>query len=300
MAEGARKVLGADVGLSVTGVAGPAEQDGQPVGTVFFGSRSDGERRRAPSPPPRRPRPGPPVRRHLAARPASAAACSSASGGRCAADSPARSWPPADVMAAVASAVASRRCQALRWTTRTSGTSRFGSWMARWTTATSGCAALRPAVRRAVDGRRRPGHAVASGAAVLPRSGGRPRARRTSVVGGHGRRGRPSARGPPFHGHLTLARARDRRGVDLRPLLRCGAGGAWPVDARSRSSPSELARRGGAPATGSSPGSCSVGPGSRLVSRAHGPRSIALARPGARSPPAALRTAVLVAARKWR
>ena len=37
MAEGARKALGSDVGLSVTGVAGPAEQDGQPPGTVWFG-----------------------------------------------------------------------------------------------------------------------------------------------------------------------------------------------------------------------------------------------------------------------
>jgi competence/damage-inducible protein CinA-like protein len=37
MAEGARRVLGCDVGLAVTGVAGPTEQDGQPVGTVFFG-----------------------------------------------------------------------------------------------------------------------------------------------------------------------------------------------------------------------------------------------------------------------
>jgi nicotinamide-nucleotide amidase len=37
MAEGARRVLGSDVGLSVTGVAGPAEQDGQPPGTVFVG-----------------------------------------------------------------------------------------------------------------------------------------------------------------------------------------------------------------------------------------------------------------------
>jgi len=34
MAEGARRVLGADVALSLTGVAGPAEQDGQPVGTL--------------------------------------------------------------------------------------------------------------------------------------------------------------------------------------------------------------------------------------------------------------------------
>lgn len=42
MAEGASKVLGSDVGLSVTGVAGPAEQDGQAVGTVFFGLRLDG------------------------------------------------------------------------------------------------------------------------------------------------------------------------------------------------------------------------------------------------------------------
>ncbi len=37
MAEGARRVLGADVGLAVTGVAGPTEQEGEPVGTVYFG-----------------------------------------------------------------------------------------------------------------------------------------------------------------------------------------------------------------------------------------------------------------------
>ena len=37
MAAGARKLLGADVGLATTGVAGPEEQDGQPVGTVFLG-----------------------------------------------------------------------------------------------------------------------------------------------------------------------------------------------------------------------------------------------------------------------
>ena len=42
MAEGAAKVLGADVGLSVTGVAGPAEQEGMPVGTVFVGLHLDG------------------------------------------------------------------------------------------------------------------------------------------------------------------------------------------------------------------------------------------------------------------
>ena len=42
MALGAAKLLGADVGLSVTGVAGPDEQDGMPVGTVFLGVAVDG------------------------------------------------------------------------------------------------------------------------------------------------------------------------------------------------------------------------------------------------------------------
>ncbi len=37
MAEGARRLLQADVGIAVTGVAGPAEQDGVAVGTVCFG-----------------------------------------------------------------------------------------------------------------------------------------------------------------------------------------------------------------------------------------------------------------------
>jgi nicotinamide-nucleotide amidase len=37
MAEGVQRVLGADVGIAATGVAGPSDQDGQPVGTVVFG-----------------------------------------------------------------------------------------------------------------------------------------------------------------------------------------------------------------------------------------------------------------------
>lgn len=37
MADGVRRLMGADVGLALTGVAGPAEQDGQPVGTLFVG-----------------------------------------------------------------------------------------------------------------------------------------------------------------------------------------------------------------------------------------------------------------------
>ena len=37
MAAGVRERLGADVGLALTGVAGPDEQDGQPAGTLFVG-----------------------------------------------------------------------------------------------------------------------------------------------------------------------------------------------------------------------------------------------------------------------
>ena len=46
MAAGVRRLLGADVGLATTGVAGPTEQEGQPVGTVFLGL-AQGERTRS-------------------------------------------------------------------------------------------------------------------------------------------------------------------------------------------------------------------------------------------------------------
>ena len=49
MAQGAQRVLGADVGIAVTGVAGPTEQDGVAVGTVCFGiahARRQGRDRR--------------------------------------------------------------------------------------------------------------------------------------------------------------------------------------------------------------------------------------------------------------
>ena len=42
MAEGARTVLGADIGIATTGVAGPEEHDGKPVGTVFIGVATAG------------------------------------------------------------------------------------------------------------------------------------------------------------------------------------------------------------------------------------------------------------------
>ncbi len=43
MADGARRVLGSDVGLSITGVAGPDTQDDQPAGTVFVGLARAGQ-----------------------------------------------------------------------------------------------------------------------------------------------------------------------------------------------------------------------------------------------------------------
>jgi nicotinamide-nucleotide amidase len=43
MADGARRVLGSDVGLSITGVAGPDTQDDQPPGTVFVGLARPGQ-----------------------------------------------------------------------------------------------------------------------------------------------------------------------------------------------------------------------------------------------------------------
>jgi competence/damage-inducible protein CinA-like protein len=42
LAEGARARFGADLGLSATGVAGPGEQDGKPVGTVFVAAAFGG------------------------------------------------------------------------------------------------------------------------------------------------------------------------------------------------------------------------------------------------------------------
>jgi nicotinamide-nucleotide amidase len=42
MAEGVRRLLGADVGLGITGVAGPDPQEGQPVGQVHFAAALPG------------------------------------------------------------------------------------------------------------------------------------------------------------------------------------------------------------------------------------------------------------------
>lgn len=49
MAEGAALRLGADLGIAATGVAGPAEQEGKPVGTVFVGASWRGQARARPA-----------------------------------------------------------------------------------------------------------------------------------------------------------------------------------------------------------------------------------------------------------
>ena len=45
MAEGVRRLLGADWGVATTGVAGPDPQDGQPVGTVHVAVAGPGRHR---------------------------------------------------------------------------------------------------------------------------------------------------------------------------------------------------------------------------------------------------------------
>ena len=45
MAEGVARLLGAEVAVALTGVAGPDEMEGCPVGTVFLGSWIDGDSR---------------------------------------------------------------------------------------------------------------------------------------------------------------------------------------------------------------------------------------------------------------
>jgi len=43
MAGGAARVLGADVGLALTGVGGPGDQEGEPPGTVWLAVHIDGD-----------------------------------------------------------------------------------------------------------------------------------------------------------------------------------------------------------------------------------------------------------------
>ena len=43
MAAGARRLFGATIALATTGVAGPAQQDGKPVGLVYVGYSTAGD-----------------------------------------------------------------------------------------------------------------------------------------------------------------------------------------------------------------------------------------------------------------
>ena len=52
MARGVRALLGADVGVATTGVAGPGPQDGHPAGTVFVAVTCEGVRNGDPHSPP--------------------------------------------------------------------------------------------------------------------------------------------------------------------------------------------------------------------------------------------------------
>ena len=79
MAVGAQRVLDADVAIAATGVAGPDEMEGQPVGTVWYGiahsrPRARGDLGEAPV----RPRTDPPVLHHHLAQPAADAAARAA------------------------------------------------------------------------------------------------------------------------------------------------------------------------------------------------------------------------------
>ena len=56
MAETARRKLGADIGIGITGVAGPAEIEGKPVGTVYIAVSTENKNKVFPNMfPPRRP-----------------------------------------------------------------------------------------------------------------------------------------------------------------------------------------------------------------------------------------------------
>ena len=70
MAEGVQRLLGADVGLSLTGVAGPTEQDGVAVGTVCIGIALPTGSHASHRAPRLAARADPPVRRDQRARPA--------------------------------------------------------------------------------------------------------------------------------------------------------------------------------------------------------------------------------------
>ena len=145
-------------------------------------------------------------------------------------------WPPADVVAAIA-ALERPEVTGLRWTTEDQWhvTLRFlGEYdIEEATDALAPVVAERTsAVMGPVTGR--------FGQRILhvPVAGIDDAAEAVAVAFG------PEER--PFNGHLTLARARERRGVDLRPFCGVPLTGEWPVEDSPSSRASSIPR---APAT---------------------------------------------------
>ena len=129
-------------------------------------------------------------------------------------------WPPAAVVETIAT-LKRPKVDGLRWTTEDQwhATLRFlGD--ADITDASAALASIDAAPARAVMGpvTDRFGQATLH----VPVSGLDALADAVAIVFG------PEDR--PFHGHLTLGRARSRRGVDLRPLCGVPLAGEWPVD----------------------------------------------------------------------
>ena len=129
-------------------------------------------------------------------------------------------WPPADVVTAIA-ALERPEVDGLRWTTEDQwhvtlkflgeadlddATARLATVVAEPTTAVMGPVTARFAQR----------------IVQVPVAGLDDAAEAVAVAFG------PEER--PFNGHLTLARARERRGVDLRPFCGVLLAGEWPVD----------------------------------------------------------------------
>lgn len=129
-------------------------------------------------------------------------------------------WPPAEVMAAIA-ALERPEVDGMRWTTEDQwhATLRFlGEYDVDEATET--LATVVADVTTAVMGpvTARFGQRILQ----VPVAGLDDVAEAVAVAFG------PEER--PFNGHLTLARARERRGVDLRPLCGVPLAGEWPVD----------------------------------------------------------------------
>jgi 2'-5' RNA ligase len=129
-------------------------------------------------------------------------------------------WPPADVVADI-TALARPAIDGLRWTTedqwhatlRFLGDADVDDATARLAgiDATSTVAVMGPVTDRFGQATL---HAPVAGLDALAEA----------VAAAFGPEDRP------FRGHLTLARARPRRGVDLRPLCGVPLAGEWPVD----------------------------------------------------------------------